>query len=404
MNTFAIAWDSIWHHRTRSFLTALGIIIGVFAVVTLTSLGGGVQKYVNQKFAGIGANLITVVPALPHTNAKGGKGGFGGGRHGGAGPSFSSIPSTLTAGDVNALNNSHKSVLQSAAGVITVPSLLSQPHKSPIGASIMGVSSPFFGMQNLKIQSGTLKGTGVVLGYHVAHELFPHKSALNQTVVVGTKDFTVTGVLKSAQGAPGSDPNNTAYLPLNAALSVSGQTTVSEIILAASSPQNVPSAVTAARNILLHRHPSHNFKIITSQEILSTVTNTTKVITEFLAGIAGISLLVGGIGIMNIMLVTVSERFREIGIRKALGARDGDILVQFLTESVLLALIGGFVGTILSGLATHFVGKAVGIPANLTVGSVLTAVLFSIGVGAVFGVLPAMRAARLMPAEALRTE
>jgi putative ABC transport system permease protein len=211
-------------------------------------------------------------------------------------------------------------------------------------------------------------------------------------------------VLASAQGAPGSDPNNTAYLPLQKALNISNQKDVSEIILAASTAQTVPKAVNVAGQILGKRHPNHNYRIITSQEILKTVTSTTSVITDFLAGIAGISLLVGGIGIMNIMLVTVSERFREIGIRKALGARDGDILVQFLSESVLLAVIGGLLGTLLSGIATHIVGKAVGIPAGLTVGSVITAVLFSIGVGAVFGVLPAMRAARMMPAEALRTE
>ncbi|NMP22177.1 ABC transporter permease [Sulfobacillus harzensis] len=398
MNIFAIAWDSIWHHRTRSFLTALGIIIGVFAVVTLTSLGGGVQKYVNQKFAGVGANLITVMPVLPSVHQKGHQHKFGGG--GG----FASVPSALTPTDVHDLNHSGKSVIRSAAGVITVPDLLNRPHQQPISASIMGVSSPYFSMQKLTVKTGSLTGSGIVLGQKAAKELFGRQSALNKTVVVNNQAFIVTGVLKSAQGSPGSDPDNTAYLPLSKALSVSGQKTVSEIIVAASSPQTVSQAVTDARHILLKNHPSHNFHIITAQEILNTVTSTTKVITDFLAGIAGISLLVGGIGIMNIMLVTVSERFREIGIRKALGARDGDILVQFLTESVLLALIGGFIGTILAGLATHVVGKAVGIPANLTTSSVVTAVLFSIGVGALFGVLPAMRAARLMPAEALRTE
>ena len=399
MNTFAIAWDSIWHHRTRSFLTALGIIIGVFAVVTLTSLGSGVQQYVNQKFAGIGANLITVAPALPTSHSHS--------RHRshpvGNGAAFQAVPSTLTAKDVHALDHSGTKALRSAAGVVTVPMLIAKGTTSS-SAGIMGVSYPYYGMQRMTAKAGSLKGSGVVLGSSVAHDLFGKSSALGQHVTIGTKTFTVTGVLKSVSGAPGSDPNNTAYLPLSTAMALSKQTTVSEIILAASSAQNVNHAVTIANRILAKSHPSHNYRIITSQEILKTVTSTTSVITDFLAGIAGISLLVGGIGIMNIMLVTVSERFREIGIRKALGARDGDILVQFLTESVLLAVIGGAVGTILSGLATHILGKAVGIPAGLTVGSVATAVLFSIGVGAVFGVLPAMRASRLMPAEALRTD
>jgi len=398
MNTFAIAWDSIWHHRMRSILTALGIVIGVFAVVTLTSLGTGVKGYVNQKFSAVGANLITVIPALP-TSHSSKTHGFGG-----RPSAFSSVPSTLTVQDVSALNHSHHFVLQSATGVITVPDLVNLPGQSATPGSVMGVSSSYYGMQSLKTSIGATTKSGIVLGHGLAHTLFPHSSALGKTVDVGTKAFTVTGVLKSAQGAPGSDPNDTAFLPLTTALSLSKQTTVSEIILSASSAQNVNAAVTVARHILLSRHPSHNFKIITSQEILSTVTSTTSVITDFLAGIAGISLLVGGIGIMNIMLVTVSERFREIGIRKALGARDGDILIQFLSESVLLAVIGGLIGTVFAGIATHIVGKAIGIPANLTTSAVVTAVLFSIGVGAVFGVLPAMRAARLMPAEALRTE
>jgi putative ABC transport system permease protein len=396
MNTFAIAWDSIWHHRTRSFLTALGVIIGVFAVVTLTSLGHGVKTYVNQKFANIGANLITVVPSLPSTHSK--AHGFG---HGSV--TFTSVPSTLTLANVTALNHSHHPVLQAAAGVITVPDLLTRG-SSTSTASIMGVSTPYFGMQNLKAAHGTVSGTGIVLGSAVTQDLFGKQSALGQTVKVAGKSFVVTGVLASAQGAPGSDPNDSAYLPLKTALAVSGQKDVSEIILAASTAQNVPKAVTVANTILSKSHPSHNYKIVTSQEILKTVTTTTSVITDFLAGIAGISLLVGGIGIMNIMLVTVSERFREIGIRKALGARDGDILIQFLSESVLLAVIGGLIGTAFSGLATHIVGKAVGIPAGLTLDAVITALIFSIGVGAVFGVLPAMRAARLMPADALRTE
>ncbi len=400
MNVFSIAWDSIWHHRTRSFLTALGIIIGVFAVVTLTSLGRGVQTFVNQKFATIGANVLTITPALPSSRAHQHQRGRPGGPGGGA--AFVNVPSTLTAGDVSALNHGGHAALK-AAGVITVPELLSKGATAS-SAGVMGVSRTYFRIENLKVSMGHLDGSGLVLGSSAAKSLFGKQAVIGQTLKVGTKSFTVTGVLAPAAGGPGFHPNHTAFLPLNAALKLTQQKYVSEIIVAASSAGTVPQAQSTANRILGKRHPSHNYRIITAQEILKTVTSTTSVITDFLAGIAGISLLVGGIGIMNIMLVTVSERFREIGIRKALGARDGDILIQFLSESVLLAVIGGIIGTALSGIATHVVGKAVGIPAGLTVSSVVTAVVFSIGVGAVFGVLPAMRAARLMPAEALRTE
>ena len=292
MNTLAIAWDSIWHHRTRSFLTALGVIIGVFAVVTLTSLGTGVKSYVNQKFSTIGANLITVAPALPSTHTHT-RPHFGGGGPNGGGSAFSSVPSTLTIGDVNALEHSHHRALIAAAGIITVPDLISYGSTTP-QASIMGVSSPYYGMQNLKIQHGSLSGPGVVLGHSVAIDLFRHQSAVGHTVKIGPHQYSVTGVLASAQGAPGSDPNNTAYLPLQQALTVSNQKNVSEIILAASTAQSVNQAVKDANVILSKRHPSHNYRIITSQEILKTVTSTTSVITDFLAGIAGISLLVGG--------------------------------------------------------------------------------------------------------------
>lgn len=398
MNALSIALDSIWHHRVRSLLTALGIIIGVFAVVTLTALGGGVSKYVNQKFSTVGANLITVIPALPSTHSH--HKGLGGGPHGG----FSNVPSTLTTKDVAALNHAHNSSIKNASGQVTVPSLIKRSHHAPYAAAVMGVSSPYFSIQNLTIAQGSFGSTNVVLGHSLAHALFPHTKAIGHTVSIDGHSYAVSGILKSSQGSPGSHPNDTAYMPLNSALSAMGRSTISAIVIAASSAQTVTHAVSAARHILLKRHPSHAFKIVTSQQILSTITHTTSVITDFLAGVAGISLLVGGIGIMNIMLVTVSERFREIGIRKSLGARNSDILIQFLSESVLLAVIGGLLGTILSGIAVHFIGKGIGIATNLTVSSVMTAVIFSLAVGVIFGVLPAMRAAKLMPADALRTE
>lgn len=404
MNALAIAWDSIWHHRTRSFLTALGIVIGVFAVVTLTSLGSGVKTYVNQKFAGVGANLMTVVPALPSAG-KSNQHTFGGGGSG-HGNAFVSVPSTLTVADLHALTAGGHPAIATATATVTVPLLVSVNGKTDNSAGVMGTTSAYFGMQNVKATEGTtsLSGNGIVLGHDLATTFFGHTDPMGKSVTVGSTAYPVTGVLAATSGAPGSHPNDTVYLPIGTALKISGQTTVSEIIVGATSAQKVPKAVKEVRHILLKRHPSHDFTIETSQQILSTITSTTSVITDFLAGIAGISLLVGGIGIMNIMLVTVSERFREIGVRKALGARDQDILVQFLSESVLLALIGGLLGTALAGLATHIVAKAVGIPAGLTADSVATAVIFSLLVGVVFGVLPAMRAARLMPAEALRTD
>jgi putative ABC transport system permease protein len=179
---------------------------------------------------------------------------------------------------------------------------------------------------------------------------------------------------------------------------------VSQIVLSARTNGDVNAAAAAARAVMDKRHPSHNFALTEATQILSTVQSTLSTITAFLSGLAAISLVVGGIGIMNIMLVTVTERFREIGIRKALGARDGDILVQFLAESVLLAVLGGAVGTAFAAIAAAVITRLIGIPAGLTANAVGLALGFSIAVGAVFGVLPAIRASRLMPAEALRSE
>ncbi|MDA8206745.1 MAG: ABC transporter permease [Thermaerobacter sp.] len=402
MNALAIAWDSIWHHRTRSLLTALGIVIGVFAVVTLTSLGGAVKTYVNQKFSGVGANLMTVIPALPQ--ASGHHPHFGRGGGAGGPNAFISVPSTLTPADLQSLLKLRHSAIQTAAATLAVPQLIMRKGVSPGNASVLGVTSAYFRIQNSRFEAGRFSSAGVVLGHSLAQEFFGKKSPVGQSVAVGGSSYTVSGVLKPVASAPGSHPNTTAFLPLPTALKLAHQSTVSNIIVAAKSASLVNKASRQVTRTLLKTHRSHNFRIETAKAILNTVTSTTSVITDFLAGIAGISLLVGGIGIMNIMLVTVSERFREIGVRKALGARDADILVQFLAESVLLALIGGALGTILAGIATHVVGQAIGLSANLTTESVVVATAFSLSVGAVFGVLPAMRAARLMPADALRTE
>lgn len=396
MNAWSIALDSIWHHKLRSALTALGIVIGVFAVVTLTSLGAAVKSYVARQFSVFGADLITVAPASPHAASEHGH-GFAGG--------FGLAPSTLTAGDAAAIARLTGDHVAAAAPVAMAPGTVARDGTAVPGASIVGTTPAYFGIENLPFTSGVAFGaSGAVLGHAVAAALFGSAPSVGASIDVGGRTYVVSGVLKASDSQLSGNANGTVYIPVADALGLAGSTHVSEIVVAADGSADVPAASNAIQRLLQKRHGVDDFSVVTAGEILSTVNSTLTVITSVLGGIAAISLVVGGIGIMNIMLVTVTERVREIGTRKALGAHDGDILIQFLVESVLLALLGGAIGLVLSALAGRVVGQAVHFSIALTSSSIILALLFSVGVGAVFGVLPAMNAARLMPAEALRSE
>lgn len=393
MNAFAIALDSIWRHRLRSVLTALGVVIGVFAVVTLTSLGASVRSYVQGQFAHVGATIITVAPANPGSA----------GKHARFGPP-GSAPSTLTVADAHALAGASASIRRVSA-VADIPVTVGTTPGASSGVPLAGVQAAYFQIEQIPFLHGRFGGSGVVLGYAAAHTLFPHvANAMGRTVYVGRQGYPVVGLLKKGSGIAALQSNHEVFMPVSTGLKVAGLTTVASIVVQASSTQTVGAAATTVTHVMTARHPSKNFSVTKESALLTTVTSTVSTITTFLAGLAAISLLVGGIGIMNIMLVTVTERFREIGIRKSMGARDGDILVQFVAESMLLALLGGAVGVGLSAIASGIVAHLAGFPGGLTVSSVVLALVFSMLVGGVFGVLPAMRAARLMPVDALRTE
>ncbi len=395
MNAFTIALDSIWSHRLRSALTALGIVIGVFAVVTLTSLGAGVSSYVSGQFKVFGATLVTVSPATPGQTARHPHPGFSPGGN---------VPSTLTLGDVSAISALHSPAIARVAPMAVIPAPIGTSLGQSSGLSVIGTNAAYFLAEQMKFSGGRFNGTGVVLGSKAAVALFGHQKHLEgRTVYLGKTPLVVSGILKASTGITSAE-NNMVFVPVTTGLNAVGLKNISQIVVQATSDQSVNQAVSAVTGVLNHRHPVHDFSVTKDTQFLTTINKTLSTITIFLSGLAAISLLVGGIGIMNIMLVTVTERFREIGIRKALGARDGDILVQFLAESVLLALLGGAIGVGLSAIASHVIGKLAGFPAGVTVGSIVLAIGFSVGVGIVFGVLPALRASRLMPAEALRTE
>ncbi len=402
-HTLLEAIQSISVNKVRSALTILGIVIGVAAVIAMLGIGNGAKQSITQQIESLGTNLLFVNSGGDATN-----------------------PEPLTLRDVEALQDRSK-----APSIINVaPILQSQVTASVAGestyTSLIGVTPAYFAVQSVKIAEGSAilerhvnnYETVVILGSEVAEELFNRTSDLvGEKVRLNGQVFSVIGVLESAGGTSFGSQDNRVLVPLSSAqvrlVSRSVPDEVSMIYVQAKDADSVQTAMEDVARILRARHRRNlgtdDFEIRSTQSFLETASNITGIMTAFLGGIAGISLLVGGIGIMNIMLVTVVERTREIGLRKAVGARRVDILVQFLMESLLLSLSGGMIG-IMFGYAISFLidrlatMSGTSINPVVTFDSILMATLFSVAVGVFFGLYPANRAAKLEPVEALRSE
>ncbi len=401
--TLIEALQSITANKVRSALTILGIVIGVAAVIAMLGIGNGAKQQITEQIESLGTNLLFV-------NAGG----------------DAENPEPLTLRDVAALQDQSK-----APSVLNVaPVLQTQVSASVAGkstyTSLIGVTAEYFTVQNVKIASGSAilerhvsnYETVVLLGSEVAEELFNRTSDLiGEKVRLNGQVFSVIGVLESAGGTSFGSQDNRVLVPLSSAqvrlVSRSVPDEVSMIYVQAKDSQSVESAMEEVARILRARHRRNlgtdDFEIRSTQSFLETASTITDIMTAFLGGIAGVSLLVGGIGIMNIMLVTVVERTREIGLRKAVGARRVDILIQFLLESLLLSLSGGVIGILLGYGISYLIGRLASMGGSslnplITIDSILMATLFSLAVGVFFGLYPANRAAKLEPVEALRSE
>jgi putative ABC transport system permease protein len=400
------ALESLSANKMRSGLTILGIVIGVAAVIAMISIGRGAQNTITGSIQGIGTNLIFV---------------FRGGSSGDV-----RNPKPLTLGDADAIADPFQA--PSVAGV--APELNGQVKVTYGGestnTSIEGVTPAYATVRNISLTEGQFineeqilsRSSVVLLGQDVADKLFGRKEGLvGETVRIEGQPFRVTGVLTSKGGSSFSNEDDRVIVPLSTAqtrlLRRSNRDQVDIILAEATSANSVAQAQAEISQILRTRHRTaigaDDFTILTQQDFLSTASTITSVLTIFLGGVAAISLLVGGIGIMNIMLVSVTERTREIGLRKALGARRVDILIQFLTESAVLSLLGGIIGIALGWLISYGVGRiaaANNTPITPAIGidTILIATLFSTAVGLFFGLYPANRAAGLQPVEALRYE
>jgi len=402
---FLEALQSLAANKMRSGLTILGIVIGVAAVIAMVSIGRGAQNSITGSIQGIGTNLLFVF-----------RGGDESVRN----------PKHLTLEDAQAIADPF-----AAPSVIGVAPLLQGSREVSYGrestvTSLVGVTPEYETVRNVQVAEGEFinpehmlgRSSVAVLGPDTADTLFGrHEGVAGETIRIEGQPFRVIGVLAPEGGSAFGNLDDRVLVPLTTAqtrlIRRGGLNRVDIIIVQAINAEAVPQAVDEISQILRTRHRTaigaDDFTVLTQQDFLDTAKVVTNVLTIFLGGIAAISLLVGGIGIMNIMLVSVTERTREIGLRKALGARRSDILIQFLTESSVLSLVGGVIGILLGWAIAVGVGRiaaANDAPIDPAIGLdvVLIATLFSTAVGLFFGLYPANRAASLEPVEALRYE
>jgi putative ABC transport system permease protein len=410
------AIESLNGNKMRSGLTVLGIVIGVAAVIAMLAVGNGAQASITGSISSIGTNLLFVFRGGPEQG--------GGGPPGRGGSGNNDRP--LTLGDADAIADTFAA--PSVAAV--APAIQGNGAVTYAGenttTTISGVTTAYSTVRNMELAEGEFineehingRMSVVVLGPETADAVFGrHDGVVGETVRIEGQPFRVIGVLVAKGGGAMGSEDNAAYIPFTTAqarlIKRESRDEIDIIYVQATTAESVPQAADEISNILRQRHRTpigeDDFTVFTQQDFLQVFETITGVLTIFLGGIAGISLLVGGIGIMNIMLVSVTERTREIGLRKALGARKKDILMQFLTESSLLSLVGGIIGILFGWLIAFAVGKVATATGNnftpiVGTDAIILSTSFSAAIGLFFGIYPASRAASLEPVEALRHE
>lgn len=394
VETIGLALTAIRANRLRSFLTILGIVIGVTSVILLVALVSGLKKYITEQISSFGSNVMYVIP-----------GRIGGGR----GPGGAQA-NRLTLQDTNNLRLALGDLAQISANIQRV-STGKYANKNDRNLTIYGVESSYFRIiKAIEIEKGRVfsfsEGQSgkrvVVAGPTVVSTLLGSRDPVGEHIIIGNLRYEIIGVTKPRGTTFGIDQDNVAIIPLVAAQKQFGEERVQNILISARSSEEIRKVQDKATQTLKKRLSEDDFTVQTQEQTLQTISQVTGVLTIALGGIAAISLIVGGIGIMNIMLVSVTERTREIGLRKALGAKPKDIRTQFLIEAITLSSLGGLVG-ILLGIVLSQIAN-IFIQTDVTWWSVALSFGFSMLVGIIFGVAPAIRASRLNPIQALRYE
>ena len=398
LNTLLLALREIRRNLLRSFLTMLGIVIGVSAVITMVTLGNGATRSVQAQIASLGSNLLMVLPGQRM------------GPGGGGGPAFN-------IGDVEAIASQIGGIRLVAPEVRSSTTLVANGRNWSAG--LTGSTQDWFSVSNWTIASGRgfepdeeRVGAAVcVIGATVRRELFGSADPVGEQIRLKKFSCTVVGLLGSkGQGAMGNDQDNVLVLPLaTMQRRVVGHTRINTILVSMNDSADPARLKASLEQLMRERrklaeNDDNNFNVLDTRQIADTMSGTTQIMTMLLGAVAAVSLVVGGIGIMNIMLVSVTERTREIGVRLAIGALEREVLMQFLVEAVVLAALGGLIGIVLATGASIALAQLMQIPYAFDASINLLAFGFSAAIGVVFGYFPARRAARLDPIDALRHE
>jgi len=394
LDVLVFAARALRGHRLRTGLSLLGVAIGVAAVVTLTALGEGARRYVLAQFASVGTNMVAVLPGKTETT--------------GAMPGFGGVPHDLTLDDALAVARGVREVDKLAPMVVGTETVAFGERRRQV--ALMGATHEALEVRRLGIAHGRFlpplawdRGAPVaVLGARLAQELFPGNDPLGQVVRVGDWRMRVIGVLEPLGQQLGLDMDDVVIVPVATAMKMLNRAGLFRLLIQVRTHADLERAKQAVVRLITERHGEEDVTVITQDAVISAFSSILGALTMALGGIAAVSLAVAGVGIMNVMLVSVSERTREVGLLKALGAGRRQILAAFLTEAILISSAGGLLGLALGWVAVEvLVAIYPALPASPPLWAVAAAFSLSVGTGAVFGVLPARRATRLDPVAAL---